>query len=421
MKANILKKKGILLIIIVLIAGVGIYYFGKPKTVKMVRKVVPNVKVQKISLESMSTEVQYASKLEANQVVTVSSKTSGKIATVNVKVGDKVKAGQVLFTLDTSDLKAQLQEQQAALDAANANLSKTSGTSVTQAMQTSEQQIAKDQITYNNAKDNYDKMQQLYNAGAIAKQNLDDANTSLDTASLQLNSDKDNLNLQKGQIGPEAVQAASAQVEQSQAAVNYAQTQINDSSITSPIDGIVSAEVADVGSVTSATVTLGNEGTITIIDSSTLIPQISVPDKAIGRLKVGEAVLVAVSSLGDKNITGVIDNISPDADPKTNSYTVKVKIDNSNGDLLSGMFVKISLPDQKKDNVLTVPNEAISIENGIDYIYTVDTSKIKKVIVATGISNDKITEVTGNVKEGTEIITEGQNLLSDGENVKVVK
>ena len=268
--------------------------------------------MQKISLESISTEVQYASKLEANQVVTVSPKTSGKIATVNVAVGDKVKAGQVLFTLDTSDLNAQLQQQQAALDAANANLSKTSGTSITQAMQTSEQQVAKDQITYNNAKDNYDKMQQLYNAGATAKQNLDDAKTSLDTVSLQLNSDKDNLNLQKEQIGPQAVQAAAAQVEQSQAAVNYAQTQINDSSITSPINGIVSAEVADVGAVASATV----QGTITVIDSSTLIAEISVPDKAIGKLQVGESVPVAVSSLGDKTITGVIDNISPDADPK---------------------------------------------------------------------------------------------------------
>ena len=66
---------------------------------------------------------------------------------------------------------------------------------------------------------------------------------------------------------------------------------------------------------------------------------------------------------------------------KTNCYTVKVKIDNSNGALQAGMFAKISLPDQKKDNVLTVPNEAINIENGVDYIYTVDTGKIKKVIV----------------------------------------
>ena len=200
MKVNILKKKGILLIILVLLIGVGIYSFGKKKPVQQVRKTVPNVKVQKVSLGSISTQVQYASKLQAIQQVTVSPKTAGKIAAVNVDVGSKVTAGQVLFTLDTSELSAQLQQNQAALDASNANLAKTDGTSLTQAIQTSEQQVAKDQITYNTANDNYDKMQQLYNAGAIAKQNLDDAKSSLDTASLQLNSDQANLNLQKSKL-----------------------------------------------------------------------------------------------------------------------------------------------------------------------------------------------------------------------------
>ena len=421
MKYNILKNKVLLLIIVVLVVVFGVYHFGKPKTVQQVKKIAPNVKVQKVALGSMSTEVQYASKLDANQLVTVSSKTSGKIAKVNVSVGDKVKAGQVLFSLDTLDLNGQLQQQQAALDAANANLSKTSGTSMTQAIQTSTQQIAKDQITYNKAKDTYDKTNQLYTAGAVAKQSLDDAKTALDTASIQLNSDNDNLTLQKEQLGPQAVQAASAQVEQSQAALNYVKTQIAESDITSPIDGVISAEVADIGAVVSSAAAPGSEGTITIIDASTLIPKISVPDKAIGRIKVGQPAAVVVSSLGDKTINGVINNISPDIDPKTNCYTVKVKLDNSDGALQAGMFVKIALPDQKKDNVLTVPNEAISIENGIDYIYTVVNGTIKKVIVVPGISNDKLTEITGAVKDGTEIITEGQNLLSNDEKVNVVK
>lgn len=416
MKVNMSKKKGILLIVFVLLIGGCIYSFGKKKPVQQVKKAVPNVKVQNVSLGAISTEVQYAGKLEANQVVTVSPKTPGKIAAANVNVGDKVKAGQVLFTLDTSELSAQLQENQASVNAANANLAKTDGTSLTQAIQTSEQQVAKDQITYNTANDNYNKMQQLYNAGAIAKQNLDDAKTSLDTASVQLNSDQANLNLQKEQIGPQSVQAAAAQVEQSQAAVNYVQTQINNSSVTSPINGVVSAETVDVGAVTSAT-----EGTVTIIDPSSLVAQISVPDKAIGKLKVGQSVPVTVDASGDKSITGVIDNISPDSDPKTNTYTIKVKIDNSNGDLQSGMFATISIPDQDKNNVLTVPNEALTVENSVDYIYTVVGDKIKKVQVTIGISNDKITEITGNVKDGAEIITEGQNILNNGEQVKVVK
>ncbi|MBC2580760.1 efflux RND transporter periplasmic adaptor subunit [Clostridium sp. DJ247] len=415
MKVKKLDKKWIFLIIIVAVIGIAVAKYEK-KPVDQVKKEIPNVKVQKIDTQNISSEVQYASKLEGVQSVTVSPKSPGKVAAVNVKVGDKVSAGQVLFTLDTSELYAQLQQQQAALNASSANLSRTSGTSLTQAIQNSEQQVAKDQIAYNDAKDNYDKMQQLYNVGAVAKQDLDNAKSKFDTASLQLKSNQDNLNLQKEQIGPQSVQAAAAQVEQSEAAVNYVRTQINNSTITSPIAGVVSAKNVEVGEITS-----GTTGTITIIDTSSLIAQVTVPDRIIGKLQVGQTVPVAVNALSDKTITGVIDNISPDADSKNNSYTVKVKIDNSNGELKAGMFAKISIPDQKKDNAVVVPNEAIKVENGVKYIYTVESNKIKRVVVETGIANDKITEVAGNVKVGTEIITEGQSLLNDGDKVNVVK
>jgi multidrug efflux pump subunit AcrA (membrane-fusion protein) len=415
MKTNRFNKKLVALIVVVVLIGVGVARHGKKQTVQ-VKKEVPNVTVQKVSMQNVTSEVDYACKLQGVQSVTVSPKTSGKVATVNVNVGDKVSAGQVIFTLDTSDLNAQLQEQQAALDAANANLAKTSGTSLTQAIQTSEQQVAKDQITYNNAKDNYDKTQQLYNAGAVAQQSLDDAKTALDTATVQLNSDQQNLDLQKQQIGPQSVQAAQAQVQQSQASVDYVRNQISESTITSPINGVVSDKNVDIGEVTSGTV-----GTVTIIDTSSLIAEVTVPDNAIGQLKVGQSVPVVVTAAGSSPITGVIDTISPDVNSKDNSYTVKVKIDNSNGSLMSGMFAKVTLPNQTKDNALVVPNEAVKIENGVDYIYTVQGGKVKKVIVGLGISNDTTTEITGSVQPGTEIITEGQTLLSDGEKVNVAK
>ena len=179
---------------------------------------------------------------------------------------------------------------------------------------------------------------------------------------------------------------------------------------------MVSAKNVDVGEVTSGTV-----GTVTIIDTSALLAQVTVPDKVVGKLQVGESVPVVVSAVGDTPITGVIDTISPDVDSKNNSYTVKVKIDNANGKLEAGMFTKISLPDQKKDNATVVPNEAVKIENGVTYIYTVEGNKVKKIGVETGIANDKITEITTSIKADTELITEGQNLLANGETIHVVK
>ena len=79
------------------------------------------------------------------------------------------------------------------------------------------------------------------------------------------------------------------------------------------------------------------------------------------------------------------------------------------------MFAKISLPDQKKDNAIVVPNEAVKIENGVKYIYTVEGNKIKKIVVETGIANDKITEITTSIKAGYRNYYRRTKFINNGE------
>lgn len=407
MKFKSLNKKWIILFIVIIVAVGGVVASKRAKKqVPQVKKEIPNVKVQKITTQNIFSEVQYAGKLEAVKSVTVSPKGSGKVAAVNVNVGDKVTAGQSLFTLDTASISASLQTQQAALNTARAN--------VNDAILRYQQNVDKDQLTYNDANSYYEKEQKLYEAGAISKQDLDKAKLSLDNASVALKNDQENLNLLQQSSSSTATVA---QVAQAQANIGSTQVQLNDSNIAAPISGVVSVKNVEVGEVTGGTV-----GTVTIIDTSSLITQITVPDKIVGKLQVGQKVSVVINAVGDKAIEAVIDSISPDTDSKNNSYIVKVKIDNPNGELRSGMFAKVSIPDQNRDNAVIVPNEALKVENGVKYLYTVENNKIKRVVVQTGISNDKITEIAaGDVKSGTEIITEGQSLLNDGDKVNVVK
>lgn len=416
MKFRILNKKNLIIgVILILIIAGSTSILGKNKKVEE-KQDVKNVKVEKISVGSISTEVEYASKLNPVQEVIIFPKTGGKVASLNVDIGDKVTAGQVLFTLDTAELQAQLQAQQAALTASNANLAKTSDSGLQQQITSSEQNVAKAQIAYNDAKDNYDKMQKLYDAGAISKQELDNAKLKYDNYSVDLKAAQDNLNLLIEKSGPQSTQAAAAQVAQSQAGVNSAQIQLNNATITAPISGIVSAKDVKVGQLAS-----NQSGSVTIIDSSSFIAEISVPDKVIGKVQVGQSVQVSISALENKKVSGVIDKISPNSNSKDNSYTIKVKVDNSNGELTAGMFAKVSLPSENKNNILTVPNEAIKMENNVNYLYIAENGKVKKVSVDTGISNDKVTEISGNIKEGAAVIIEGQNLLSNGDKISVVK
>lgn len=416
MKFKISKKKLIIAGIVIAIVVVGsISIFSKSKKVE-VQQDVKNVKTQKVTTGTISTNIEYASNLKPEKEVIVFPKAGGKVATVNVNVGDKVIAGQTLFTLETTDYAAQLEQAQAGVSAANANLERTSDSGFAQQLLQAEQVLGKLQIQYNTVKDSYDRTQTLYSAEAVSKKELDDAKAQYDAVAIDLKNAEDNLNLLKSKSGPQATKAAEAAVQQAQAGVNTVQNQINNATITAPIAGVVSEKAVEVGQLAS-----GQSGSVTVIDYSNLTAEINVPDKMLAQIQVGQSVQVDINALPDKKIVGVIDNISPNTSSKNNFYVVKVKIDNSNDDIKSGMFAKISLSAENKSNILMVPNETIKMENGVDYLYTVDNGEVKKISIETGISNEKFTEITSNIEEGLDVITEGQNLLSDGEKVNLVE
>jgi len=394
---HVFKKRNVIIGLLLVVVAFGGFKVLNHKKVE-VQATIKNVKTQKVAIGSLSTLVDYASKFDPVQEVQVFPKTGGKVSSLNVDIGDKVTSGQVLFTLDTAELQAQLQIQQAALAASQANLSRTS--------LTSEQTLNKSQITYNDAKDNYEKTKTLYDVGAVSKQELDSAKTKYDNADIDLKAAQKDL----------ATVAAEAQVEQARASVNSAQIQLNNVTVVSPISGIVSAKDVKVGGIASS-----QSGSVTVIDSSSMIAEISVPDIVIGKIQVGQTVPVSINAIKDKSLSGAIDRISPNTNSKDNSYLVKVKIDNSQHDLIAGMFIKILLPAENRNNILMVPNQAIRMENNVNYLYVVINGIVKKVAVTVGISNNVNTEVAGNITEGTDIILEGQSFLNEGEKVNIVQ
>ena len=405
---KLLIAGGVLAVVVVII----ISSFAKAKPVEVIQE-VKNVKTEKITTGTISTRVEYASNLKPAKEVMVLPKTGGRVATVDVKVGDKVSVGQTLFTLDTTDYTAQLEQAEAGVNAASANLERTSDSGFTQQLLQAEQLVGKLQIQYNTVKDSYDKTQTLYSADAVSKKDLEDAKAQYDAITIDLKNAQDNLELLKSKSGPQATKAAAAALEQAQAGVSAVKIQINNATITAPIAGVVSEKAVEVGQLAS-----GQSGSVTVIDYSSLEAEINIPDKMLSKIQVGLSVPVTINASPDAKIVGVIESISPNTSSKNNFYVVKVKIDNSKDDIKAGMFAKISLPAEKKDNILMVPNETIKMENGVNYLYTVDNGEVKKISVETGISNEKFTEVKGKVEEGLEVITEGQNLLSDGEKVK---
>lgn len=421
MKFNILKHKKniwkvVVLLGIILIAVILVHKVIKSKKVQFQNN-IKNVKTIKAELTSLSTNVDYAGTLSANEEVSISPKTSGKIETLNVKVGSTVKIGDVLFTLDSSSLQAQLQQQQASVDSAKATLNKTESSDVEQQVVQAKQAIDSSNITYNDAKTNYDRTESLYSSDAASKQDLDTAKTKLDSASVALSSAQQNLNLIQQKIAPESMDVAEAQVNQAEASMESIQTQINDTIIKSPISGVVSAVNIHEGEISSS-----SQACVTVVDLSSVVVETDVPGDMLSKIQVNQSVPITIPALSNKKITGSIITITPEADSKTQEYLVKIKIDNSDNSLRPGMFSKVSLPDVSKNNIIAVQNQAIKVENGVSYLYKVQNNKIKKISVNTGLSNDKITEIiSSEISPGDNIVSEGQTFLNDGDKVKMIK
>ncbi len=377
---------------------------------------IKNVKVTQAKLGSIATTVDYPGELDIDKEISISPKSPGKIQSLNVKAGSSVKKDDILFTLDSTSLKAQLEQQQASVDSANANLNKTRSSGVEQPVLQAQQSLETAQINYNDAKTSYDRIQSLYSAGAAAKQDLDSASTKLKTSSAALSAAQQNLDLLKQKIGPESVEVAQAQVAQAEAGTKSIQSQIDDTTVRSPVSGVVSAVNIHEGEISPTT-----QPSVIILDLSSLIAKVNLPDNMLSKIKVGQSVDITIPSAKNKKITGTVDNIAADIDSKTQKYPVKIKINSSDGSLKPGMFSKISLADKKKDNILTIPNEAIKIENGVSYLYVVKNNKIRKISVDTGLSNDKRTEIlSSKINSGDNIVSTGLTFLNEGDKVKIL-
>jgi RND family efflux transporter MFP subunit len=234
------------------------------------------------------------------------------------------------------------------------------------------------------------------------------------SAGIALATSKDNLKLIQDKSGPQSSSVVSAQVEQARAQADLARSQLENAVIKSPIGGVVSARNVDPGELVSPGIPA-----FVVIDDSSLVAETSVSDRMVDRVTKGQSVTVTVAAAGGLKLQGTVETVSPAVDPRTQSYTVKISLPDTDAAVRPGMFAAVSFTADKRENALVVPNGAILTENGADYVYVVTGGVLAKKAVSSGISDDAVTEITSGLTEGDMVVTEGQSFLTDGEKVTV--
>ncbi|MCH3881897.1 MULTISPECIES: efflux RND transporter periplasmic adaptor subunit [Tenacibaculum] len=277
-----------------------------------------SVKTSQVAANSNSPFLSVSGKIQATNSADLSTRMMGYVNKVHVNVGDKVRKGQLLVSINNSDLQAKRAQVNAGITEANAALS--------------------------NAKKDYNRFKNLFADNSASQKEMDDM-----TANYEM---------------------AKARVEGANQMKNEINAQFAYSNITAPFSGTVTSKNVEAGNMANPGVSL-----ISIETPGNFEVMVMVPETEISAIKKGVTVAVLVKSI-NKTIKGKVKEVSTSAKNTGGQYLVKIDLDKTDATILSGMFTTVQFPVERKatSSMVLIPNEAIVTNGQLSGVYTVSQS-----------------------------------------------
>lgn len=294
--------------------------------------------------------------------VRVGCRVSGIVNKLHVNVGDHVKKGQLLAELDHTELEARYNQATASLKNAQAKL-----------------QYAKVDV---------ERKRELSKESLISQNELDEAERAYDVAKSEL--------------------------EQSEANLDYAHIQLEYTKIKAPISGVVASVSTQEGETVAASFTAPTF--VTIIDLNRLEVWAYVDETDIGRINESQQAFFTVDTYTDTDFEGRVTAIYPKAEIQDNvvNYVTILKIIDSQGKILRPeMTTTVTIYLEKRENVLTVPNNAVEREEGQKYVFVSQNDQIIKKQVKVGWKDKRYTEILEGLEEGENVVIGDLDLLNE--------
>lgn len=411
------KNKWITLgVILVLVCGGGFWAYKHFKSNTAAPAIIKGNAAKGTVTKSISATgtVKYAQSIDLSFQQT--SSTATKLVVLNAKVGDKVKAGQVLAQLDTTNLKLAVAQQNANLAIAQAKLQttmegldssvKSTISNATQAvtaaqdsLRTAQQQadpayltnkvfiakqgvqqasndLAKAQLGGDassissaqnalvSAQSTLDAALSSQNGGAAA--NLAAAQSKYDAAMASLEVAQNQMNKYSQGVRSADVLSAEAAITQAQASLDTAQTNLDSATLTAPTDGtIINVAVENYQTVSGSTVIMTLAGGDNDMEIQTAVDQ-----SDIGKVQVGQKANITIDSAPNNVIGGTVMQVALAGTTASNvtTYTVKVQVDQPSDLLRQGMSANVNIIQEQAKDVLTVSSAAIKTAGELKYV-----------------------------------------------------
>ena len=346
----------------------------------------------------------------------ISPKITAPVKKFYVQRGSKVKAGELLATLENSDLQAAVTDNQGAFDAADATYQTDVKAQVPEDYQKAQLDLAQAEANLKLNQSIVASRQKLFDEGAISGRDLDTSKAALVQAQATYDAAAKHLAGMQQVSREAALKAAKGQLESAQGKYQGAEAQLGYSEIRSPISGVVTDRPLYAGETAASGTPL-----ITVMDTSALLAKIHLAQPQAQILQKGDAASVDVPGLDDP-VSGKIALVSPALDPGSTTVEVWVRLENPKQQLRPGTAVHVTLDGRKVPNALVVPSEAIVIANsGKSTVMVVGNDGIAhQTAVTTGISGEGLTQILSGLSAGQQVVTTGAASLDDGTHVKIV-
>lgn len=401
----------------------------------------PLVQVQSVFAEAVDETSDYAATVEAFKTNNIMSSTGNRIKSILVDVGSRVSAGQTLVILDNvttvnqesavAGQRASVANQQAQVAGQSAQVEGQRAAVANQdaAVASQEAQLKTDEINLARQKKDLDRAKELVRIGGGTQQTVDQLQAAYDASLEALKARKRALQASKAslQASKASLDASHSSLQASRTSLGASNTSLGASQrqmqnvrentrLTSPISGVVSARNYDAGDLPGGPI-------LTIQQLNPLKVVVNVNEEEFPKIKNGMPVNVTFDVLPGESFVGTVHLIHPQIDQATRTFKVEVTIGNGGGKISTGMFARVSFNYGTANNIV-VPDKAIVKMQGagIRYVYVLEpNSTVRYVEVKLGKRLGDRYEILSGLSNGDQVVVAGQSRLTNGKKVKVQK
>jgi RND family efflux transporter MFP subunit len=319
----------------------------------------------------------------------VASKGTGRLESLAVEEGTRVKKGQIIARLENADVQAALNQAQAQVNTAKAN-------------------VAQIEAEIKDARLKFERLERLIKNKAVAQSDYDTAEARLQQ-------------LLAGRS------AALSQIKAAEAGVRASQVALDYTLIKAPFDGVILTKNADVGEVVAPFGSSLNAkaAVVTMADLDSLIVEADVSETNLEKVKKGQPCEIQLDSLPGVRFAGQVHMIVPTADRSKATVLTKVKFLEKDERVLPEMSAKVAfltrqISREEKPKVAVPPSSLVD-QKGKTWVYRVENNVLRETPVTKGPPLADFIEITQGLKPGERIVLKPNRSLRDGAKIKIAE